>query len=366
MEDVTATRPAAHSREARPAATRGGPAVAGVELTAGVVHVIVGRREDTRLRIIGKGEVALAEGAVNGGLVADRGAAADALRAAFALAEHAHRAERVTVAIDSDDMRTYHASTAFERADSRSAVAHGEEARAVREAAEAAGTRAAAATEEDAALRGVATTRLHDDVAALAIDGRGLSSLVGHRGRVLEVWTDVTIASLVVTGAVTATLEATRRRGSLVSGAYALGRLLAGSGITDAGVIRLGADATSLAVLREGRVAATRVFALGRTALLARAAKAPEDARVWADCVVASLRGLDGPPPGRWIFVGVPETLLALPQALVHVAGEIRGDEIDIAPLAVALASRVYGEGLRSDDLTAAGAAAIAAGIYDA
>jgi hypothetical protein len=77
------------------------------------------------------------------------------------------------------------------------------------------------------------------------------------------------------------------------------------------------------------------------------------------------LRGLDGPPPGRWIFVGVPETLLALPEALGDVVRQIRGDDIDMAPLTVALASRAYGEGLRSDDLTAVGAAAIAAGIYE-
>jgi len=176
----------------------------------------------------------------------------------------------------------------------------------------------------------------------------------------------VTIAPLVVTGAVTATLETARRRGSVVSGAYALGRLLAASGVTDAGVIRLGPDVTSLALLRDGRVAGTRVFALGRNALASRAAKSKDDAKVWADCVVASLRGLEGTPPGRWIFVGVPEALLALPQALGAAVGEIRGDDIDIAPLSVALASRVYGTDLRPDDLVAAGAAAIGAGIYEA
>lgn len=361
---MTATRTAPQPREARPPVPRG-PAIAGVEISAGAIRVVVGRREESHLRVTGKGETSLPEGAVSGGLVSDRMAAAEALRAAFALAEHAARAERVSVAIDSDDTRTYHALTTFEREDSRQAVAAGEESRAMREAASVAASRAAAATEEDAALRGVATAQLHDDVAALALDGRGLQSLVGHRGRLVEVWTDVTIAPLVVTGAVTATLETARRRGSVVSGAYALGRLLAASGITDAGVIRLGPDVTSIAVLRDGRVAGTRVFALGRTALSARAAKSKDDAKVWADCVVASLRGLDGPTPGRWIFVGVPEPLLALPQALGEVIGGIRGDDIDIAPLSVALASRIYGSDLRPDDLVAAGAAAIGAGIYE-
>jgi hypothetical protein len=136
--------------------------------------------------------------------------------------------------------------------------------------------------------------------------------------------------------------------------------------VSDAGVVRLGTDLTSLAVLREGRVVATRVFALGRAALAARVGKADDDARVWADCVVASLRGLDGPPAGRWIFVGVPSTLLALPSALGHTVGEIRGDPVDIAPLSVGLATRVISDvGLRSDDLVAAGAAAIAAGVYE-
>jgi hypothetical protein len=361
---VTATRTAPHLREPRPAAPRG-PAVAGVEISAGAIRVVVGRREESHLRVTGKAETSLPEGAVSGGLVSDRLAAAEALRSAFALAEHTARAERVAVAIDSDDTRTYHALTTFEREDSRSAVAAGEESRAMREAASVAAPRAAAATEEDAALRGVATAQLHDDVAALALDGRGLQSLVGHRGRLVEVWTDVTIAPLVVTGAVTATLETARRRGNVVSGAYALGRLLAASGVNDAGAIRLGPDVTSIALLRDGRVAGTRVFALGRTSLSARGARSADDARVWADCVVASLRGLDGPPPGRWIFVGVPEPLLALPRALGDVISGIRGDEVDIAPLTVALASRVYGTDLRPDDLIAAGAAAIGAGIYE-
>lgn len=362
---MTATRSASHIRDTRLGTGRG-PAVAGVELTAGSVHVIVGRREDSRLRIVGKGESALPENAMSGGLVADRVAAADALREAFTLTEHAQRADRIVIALDNDDMRTYHALTAFEREDSRSPVAAGEESRAVREAAADAVQRAAAATEEDAALRGVPTARLHDDVAALALDGRGLRSLAGHRGRLVEVWTDVTIAPLVLTGAATATLEVARRRGTVISGAYALGRLLAASGVTDAGILRVGSDATAIAILRDGRVVATRVFALGRSALAARVGKAAADASVWADCVIASLRGIDGPPPGRWIFVGVPETLLELPRALGDAIGEIRGDAVDIAPLTVALASRVYGDvPLRSDDLVAAGAAALAAGVYE-
>lgn len=362
---MTAARPATHSRETRQAATRG-PAVAGVDLSAGTLHVVVARREEGRLRVVGRGESPLPESAIAGGLVADRIAAADGLRAAFALAEHAQRADRVVVALDSDDIRTFHAATSFEREDSRSAVNASEESRAVREAATDAAERALASFEEDPALRGVPTARLHDDVAAMAIDGHALRSLVGHRGRLVEVWTDVTLAPLVLTGAATATLEVARRRGTVVSAAYVLGRLLASSGVTDAGIIRLGADATSLAIVREARVVATRVFALGRDSLAARAARAEDDARVWADCVVASLRGLDGPPPGRWIFVGVPETLLALPRALGDVVGGIRGDAVDIAPLSVGLATRVFADvPLRSDDLVAAGAAALAAGVYD-
>ena len=336
--------------------------MAGVDLSAGAVRVVVARREDARLRVIGRGESSLDDGALTGGLVSDRLAAAEALRSAFALAEHAQRADRVSVALDSDDMRTFHHMTSFEREDSRAPLGGGEGSRALREAAVEARARANAALEEDAALRGVPAAQLEQHVAAVALDGRGLPSLEGHRGRLVEVWTDVTLAPLVVTGAATATLEAARRRGAVVSGAYALGRLLAASGVSDAGIVRLGVDVTSLAVLREGRVAATRVFALGRTALAPRAGRTDEDARVWADCVVASLRGVDGPPPGRWIFVGVPDTLLALPHALGETVSGIRGDSVDIAPLV----SRAYGDvPLRAEDLVAVGAAALAAGLYD-
>ena len=338
--------------------------MAGVELSSGVVHVVIGRSEGTRLRIFGRGESPLAEGAVSGGLVTDRAAAADALRSAFAAAEHAQRAERVVVAVDSDDMRTFHFLTAFEREDLRSAMGAGEESRATREAIAVAAARAAAATEEDPGLRGVATARLHEDVEALALDGRTLRSLVGHRGRLVEVWTEVTCGSLVVSSAVSATLDAARRRGTLVSGAYALGRLVSLSGLSDVGIVRLATDLTALAVVREGRVAATRVFGLGRTALAARVGRSDDDGRVWADCVIASLRGLDSPPPGRWLFVGVPESLLALPRALGAAVSEMRGEAVDIGPLGIALAPSVYGDvGLRPDDLVAASAAALAAGV---
>lgn len=340
--------------------------MAGIDLSAGAVHVVVGRREDSRLRVVGRADAPLPEAAVSSGLVADREETAEALRTAFGAAEHVQRAERSVVALDGEDIRTFHSATTFEREDSRSAVAAGEEARAVREAAADAMTRASAAIEEDAALRGVPTARLHEEVAALALDGRALRSLVGHRGRLVEVWTDVTIAPLMITGAVSATLDAARRRGAVVSAVYALGRLLAASGLTDGGVVRLGADTTSLAVLREGRVVATRVFALGRSAIAARVGRGEDDARVWAECVVASLRGIDGPPPGRWVFVGVPESLRALPDALAATVGRLRGDRVEITPLTVGLATRVFSDvPLRADDLVAAAAVALATGVYE-
>jgi hypothetical protein len=65
--------------------------------------------------------------------------------------------------------------------------------------------------------------------------------------------------------------------------------------------------------------------------------------------------------------MGVPESLLSLPRALGAVIAGIRGDASEVLPLSMALASRVYGDvSLRSDDLVAAGAAALAAGVYEA
>src|SRR5512140_1717325 len=112
MGDVTAARSTAHSRDARPTGPRG-PAVAGIDLSAGAVHVVVGRREDSRLRVVGRGDAPLPEAAVSGGLVADREQAADALRSAFAAAEHGQRAERSSVALDGEDIRTFHGATTF-------------------------------------------------------------------------------------------------------------------------------------------------------------------------------------------------------------------------------------------------------------
>ena len=360
MGDVTS----ANARDTRAVGPRG-PLVAGVELSAGIARVIVATRESSRLRITGRGEAGLAEGAVTGGLVVDRESVAAALVTAFGAAERGQRADRSIVAIDGDDVRTYHLSTSFERESSSAPVAASEISRATREAATVTAKTAAANAEDDPALRGVPTARLREDVASLSLDGRHLASLVGQRGGLVEVWSDISVAPLVLSGAATGALETARRRGAVAPGAYALGRLLSESGVLDAGVLRLGADVTSLAILREGRVIATRAFGLGRIAIVSRPDRLEADAKVWADCVVASLHTLDGLPPARWLFVGVPESLLALPRALGEAVGGVRGGTVDVTPLSVGLASRAYGDvPLRADDLVAVGAAAIASGIY--
>src|SRR5437899_1164507 len=128
--DVTA----ASSRDARAVATKG-PSVAGVELSATVARVIVATRENARLRITGRGEAGLAEGAVVGGLVVDRESVAAALTTAYGAAERGQRSERSIVAIDGDDVRTYHLSTSFERESSSAPVAANEISRATRVAA---------------------------------------------------------------------------------------------------------------------------------------------------------------------------------------------------------------------------------------
>ena len=86
---------------------------------------------------------------------------------------------------------------------------------------------------------------------------------------------------------------------------------------------------------------------------------------MWADCIVASLHTLDGLPPARWLFVGIPDSLAALTRALGEAVGGVRGGAVDVTPLSVGIASRAYGDvQLRADDLVAVGAAAIASGIF--
>jgi len=189
MGDVTA----ANTRDTRSVGTKG-PLVAGVELSAGIARVIVATRENARLRITGRGEAGLAEGAVSGGLVVDRESVAAALATAFGGAERGQRVDRSIVAIDGDDVRTYHLSTSFERESSEAPVAAGEVSRAEREATTVAAKTAIANAEDDPALRGVPTARLREDVASLSLDGRHLATLVGQRGGLVEVWSDVSVA----------------------------------------------------------------------------------------------------------------------------------------------------------------------------
>ncbi len=334
-----------------------------MELAADRVRAIVGRREGRRLRVIGRGEATLPDGAMSAGLVLDVDATAAAVADALGTAERTVPALRVLVAIDGDDVRTYHEMRALERIAVDAPIGTGEATRTIREARAQAQSAAARAAEEDPALRGLPTTLLRDDLAGLVLDGKRLASLIGYHGRSVEIRTDVTLAPAVTAGAALATLERARRHASVASGAYALARLLAESHVADGGILRLSADLTSFGVVRGGRVVATRAFALGRAALIARDGQAEADARVWAECVTAPLP-VEGPPPGRWHFVGVPESLRLLPRALGDLLGETQRD-VEIAPLAVSLASLIWSEvPLHADDLVAAGAAALEAGAY--
>jgi cell division ATPase FtsA len=334
-----------------------------VELASTSVRIVVGHREQARFRVTGVGHAPIAANAVSGGYVTDRRAVVAALLTAFALAERAGRAERVVVAMDGDDIRTYHDSTTFERADQRDPVSAGEAVRAVRIAREAAARIARDLASEDPALRGIATAELREDVGGFVLDGRRLASPVGDRGRQLEVRTDIALAPLVQAGGATAALDGARRRASATSGAYALARLVAESGVSEAGIARLGADVTAVAVVRDGRVAGTRVFAVGRDVLMLRRGAADPD--VWARCVVGTVRSLGLELPGKWYAGGIPDDLAVLAGALGSAAGGERGGSVDVLPLRTSLVPRIVADAsLSADDLVAAGAATLGAEAY--
>src|SRR5437870_13725380 len=210
-----------------------------------MARAVVARAEGGRLRVIGRGEAALAPDAVVGGLVVEPRVVTAAVASALSAAERGVPAGRTVIAIDGDDVRTYHVKTPFDRVESGTPIVRAEADRAVREAREEAARVAQTAVADDPALRGVATARLTDAVAALVLDGRDLDSIEGYHGRALEVHTDVAVAPLVLSGAALATVAA-RRHPTAVPGVYALARLVAASGIADAGVVRVGADVTEI------------------------------------------------------------------------------------------------------------------------
>jgi hypothetical protein len=341
-----------------------GPAVAGIELGADRVRVVVGHRDETAMRVTGVSQAPVRPGAVAGGLVVDRAAVGGAIVSALAVAEAREKATKVVAAVDGDDVRTYHVISQFERESPNDPMTPGEMARATagsRADAERAAREAAAS---DAALRGIATVQLRGDVAGFAIDGRALSSPVGSRGRTVEVGTDLSLAPLVLSSAATSALDAAKRRGTVIPGAYALGRLLAWCGVNEAGVLRLGSDVTAISIVRGSRVVATRAFGLGRDAFLARHGTVDRDAVVWARCVASPFPALEGILPARWLFAGIPEELGALPRALGDALAQQRGSDVQVAPLRPGMASRIFAsEALSADDLVAAGAAALAAEV---
>jgi len=323
-----------------------------------VVRVVTGRREQGRLRVVAAEQRPVRAGAVVAGLVVDRDVVASALAAALAAAERGGRAERLVLALDGDDIRTFHLTTGFQRAVAAAAVTEGEMARAAREATVELGALARAAVADDGALRGIPTVHVREDLAGYVLDGRPLASLVGFQGRLVDVAADVTVVPLVVSGAAQAVAPRGRAATGIASGAHVLGRLLAASGVTDAAIVRLGPDVTSLTLLRGGRVAATRSFSLGRSELLGR--EREPDARVWSAAVLEALG--DAETPERWLVAGVPDGLHGLPHALAAAAAERRGSPVDLAPLRASHASRVVADiPLGPDDLVAAGSAALGA-----
>lgn len=339
--------------------------MAGVDLSSERVRVVLGHREAAALRVTGVGQAALRAGVVAGGLVMDREAAGTAVAAALAVAEAREKAGRIVAAIDGDDVRTYHVVTTFEREAVAEPIDPGELARATAEARAEAERVSRDGARNDPALRGIGTVHLRDDLAGLAVDGRALTEVVGFQGRYVEVRTDVSLAPVVLASAASAALDAAKRRATVACGAYALGRLLAASGVSEGAVLRLGVDVTAFSLIRASRVVATRAFGLGRDGLSARPATRAADALVWARCVLAPVEGLDGPFPSTWYFVGVPEDLLDLPRALGDLLASQRGGEVEILPLRPGLATRLLSDGtLHSDDLVAAGAAALAADLY--
>src|SRR5256714_2889678 len=217
-----------------------------------MARAVVARAEGGRLRVVGRGESALSADAVAGGLVVEPRVVTAAVASALGAAERGVPAERTVIAIDGDDVRTYHVKTPFDREESGTPIVRAEADRAVREAREEAARVAQTAVADDPALRGVATARLTDDVAALVLDGRELDSVEGYHGRALEVHTDVAVAPLVLSGAALATV-AVRRRPTAGPGVYALARPVAASGTPAAGRARVGADVTPLAIVRERR-----------------------------------------------------------------------------------------------------------------
>ena len=89
------------------------------------------------------------------------------------------------------------------------------------------------------------------------------------------------------------------------------------------------------------------------------------DGEGWAECVALPLRSQDAPAPERWLFVGVPETLLALPNALREIVQTARGAAPRIGPLNPGITGRVFSDvPVHAEDLVAVGAAALASEVY--
>src|SRR5438128_9387011 len=119
-----------------------------------MARAVVARAGGGRVRVSGRGETSVAADAVIGGLVVEPRVVTAAVASALSAAERGVPAERTVIAIDGDDVRTYHVKTPFDCEESETPLVRAEADRAVREAREEAARVAQPAVADDPALRG--------------------------------------------------------------------------------------------------------------------------------------------------------------------------------------------------------------------
>jgi cell division protein FtsA len=202
------------------------------------------------------------------GTVADIPAVVENCRAALDEAEAMSglRADRVIIGIAGELVKGFSTTRSIERKRPDSSVTHSELERLLEEIEADASAEAQRTITWETGLSNVDVRLVHAGVSGASIDGYAVSNPVGFQGRHLRVSVFNAYAPLVHLGALESVVERLGLRLiKVVAEPYAVARSISGEQVGQSGAlfIDVGGGTTDVAMVRNGSVEGTRMFALG-------------------------------------------------------------------------------------------------------
>ena len=224
--------------------------------------------DDGTTHVIGVGRQRQGLSHMQSGTVADIKAVVENCRVALLEAEamSQRRCDKVVVGIAGELVKGFTTTRRLQRRKPEAALTHSEVERLLEDLEHDAAAEAQRTITWETGLANVDVRLVHAGVATAAIDGYAVTNPVGFQGRHLRVSVFNAYAPLVHLGALESVVDQLGLRLiKVVAEPYAVARSIAGEQIGQSGAlfIDIGGGTTDVALVRNGSVEGTRMFALG-------------------------------------------------------------------------------------------------------